>query len=165
MAQTRGCGAWLGRRESRWRAVLQGQTLDFTGESWRPTLLELKTISATQKEVLEREPGPRQRKGALTSVEEQFLCNQSLSTSAGARASVHMNEGSAGRCLPAGGRRKQTPYSCGEIQELGFNTSFCKASKMKTAGIGAWAGKILGSGSDRAGIFLSVREKVESHQR
>lgn len=52
-----------------------------------------------------------------------------------------------------------------ETRGLGFNMSFCMESKMKTAGIGAWAGKILRSGSDRAGIFLSMREKVESHQR
>lgn len=55
----------------------------------------------------------QQRNGELT-VEEQFLCNQSLSTSAGAQGSVHVNEGSTGRCLPAGGRGKRNPYSCGD---------------------------------------------------
>lgn len=68
----------------------------------------------------------------------------------------------AGACPLVGGGEPPTVV---ETQGLGFNVSFCMASKMKTASIGAWAGKVLGSGSDRAGIFLSLRGKVESHQR
>lgn len=35
---------------------------------------------------------------------------------------------------------------------------------MKTAYLGAWKREILGSGSDRAGMFLGVRENVESQR-
>lgn len=78
----------------------------------------------------------------------------------------------AGVCpLVGGGSEPPTvvetrePPTVVETHGLGFNTSFCMESDMKTAGVGAWAGKTLGSGSEWAGIFLSVREKVESHQR
>lgn len=69
----------------------------------------------------------------------------------------------AGVCPLVGGGSE--PPTVVETHGLGFNTSFCMESNMKTAGMGVWAGKTLGSESEWAGIFLSVREKVESHQR